>query len=240
MIATMLTAMTAEFHNVALQHGLGDVHEKVAKALTEDARSHIKSKNFALSGEQSSTGKPAYPIQSRHQAGVAMGMVGMHGSSQQKAEVYRDVARKYPDLARHSDVPAARAKVKESTFLPGTQPLPGMSGGPPGGMSAAGMGMGAAPLGKAAGVAARLGGALSGVPSLKHIGDHLAENSHMYDLAGLGILAAPSAVELGHEAHKGLAGETTDKGTIGKSIAEIGGLGVLAAPVAAQLALGRH
>ena len=84
------------------------------------------------------------------------------------------------------------------------------------------------PKEKKAAFAERIGGLL---PEGSAIGKHLAEHANAYDLAGLGILAAPSAVELAHEAKKEKG--TRDKGAIGKSLAEIGGLGVLAAPVAA-------
>lgn len=69
------------------------------------------------------------------------------------------------------------------------------------------------------------------VPEGSAIGKHLAKYDHHYDLAGLGILAAPSANELGHQAMKEKG--TRDKGEIFKSTAELGGLATLAAPVAA-------
>jgi len=71
---------------------------KVAKVLTEGAREHIAPKNFAVSAKQSDTGKPAYPIEDKAHARAALGLVGMHGSPAEKAEVRKDVARKYPGM----------------------------------------------------------------------------------------------------------------------------------------------
>lgn len=69
------------------------------------------------------------------------------------------------------------------------------------------------------------------------IGEHLAKHDHLYDLAGLGMLAAPSAMEIAHEAKK----PKEERHGMGKAVAELGGLGVLAAPVAAQaLGFGKH
>ncbi len=85
-----------------------------------------------------------------------------------------------------------------------------------------------AAIGKLLGKLAPMGGAL---------GDHFKKHDHAYDLAGLGVLAAPAAYELGHEANKDPG--TRNVGGIGKAVAEIGGLGLLAAPVAAH-AFGKH
>jgi hypothetical protein len=87
---------------------------KVAKELTEAARDKIPTKNFALSAKQSDTGKPAYPIEDRRHAANALSRVGQFGDAKEKSEVYKDVARKYPDLARHSDVSAVRDKAKHA------------------------------------------------------------------------------------------------------------------------------
>lgn len=81
---------------------------------------------------------------------------------------------------------------------------------------------------KAFSVAGSLGEMMEGP-----VGKHLREHSHAYDLGGLGILAAPSVYELGHEARKEKG--TRDVGAIGKATAELAGLATLAAPVAAQL-----
>lgn len=67
-------------------------------------------------------------------------------------------------------------------------------------------------------------------PMGSSIGQHLAKHDHLYDLAGLGILAAPSAMEISHEMKK----PKEERHGVGKALTEMGGLGVLAAPVAAQ------
>lgn len=95
-------------------HELAEIGDftKVAKELTTEAREHIKSKNFALSAKQSDTGKPAYPIEDKAHAENALSRVGAFGSPKEKAEVYKDVAHKYPDVAAHSSVPALHEKAK--------------------------------------------------------------------------------------------------------------------------------
>jgi len=112
-----------------------DELEKIAADLTTEGRAHIAPKNFALSSKQSDTGKPAYPIHDKAHAKSALGLVGMHGDADEKAEVYKDVAKKFPSLARHG----GGSKEKDSGMEAGPQtsgqaPLPGMArGGPPGG-----------------------------------------------------------------------------------------------------------
>jgi hypothetical protein len=81
---------------------------------------------------------------------------------------------------------------------------------------------------KAFSVAGRLGSMMEGP-----VGEHLREHSHAYDLGGLGVLAAPSVYELGHEARKEKG--KRDVGAVGKATAELAGLGLLAAPVMAQM-----
>lgn len=83
------------------------------------------------------------------------------------------------------------------------------------------------PKEKKAGFADRIGGLL---PEGSAIGKHLSEHANAYDLAGLGVLAAPSAVELAQESRK----PKEERRGIGKHLAEIGGLGLIAAPVAAS------
>ena len=77
-------------------------------------------------------------------------------------------------------------------------------------------------------------GAASAVGSLlgegNAVGRHLLAHPHEWDLAGLGVLAAPSADILQHEARK----KNPDKREMAHAGVEIGGLGVLAAPVAAE------
>jgi hypothetical protein len=77
-----------------------DQLEKIAIDLTAAGRAQIAKKNFALTNKQSTTGKPAYPIHDAAHARAALRLVGMHGSEQQKAEVRKDVARKYPGMVR--------------------------------------------------------------------------------------------------------------------------------------------
>jgi hypothetical protein len=91
---------------------------KQAAELTEAARDKIAPKNFAISAKQSDTGKPAYPIEDHRHAANALARVDQHGSSQEKSEVYKDVASKYPDLARHSSVAGVRDKVKHAGVTP--------------------------------------------------------------------------------------------------------------------------
>lgn len=149
---------------------------KVASELTEKARAHLAKKDFALTGDQSSTGKPAYPIEDRAHARAALGLVGMHGSPEQKAEVRKDVARKYPDMLKASGVMAGVAKrlgagpslVKHFENNGHAYELAGLAT-------------------LAAPVAA----------DLKNDPEHRGHNA--MELGGLGILAAPSAAALlGH------------------------------------------
>ena len=88
---------------------------KTAAELTTEGREHIKKKNFALSAKQSDTGKPAYPIQDKSHAANALARVKQFGSPAEKSEVYKDVAKKFPELAARSDVPAVRAKAQTKT-----------------------------------------------------------------------------------------------------------------------------
>lgn len=76
--------------------------QKIAEDLTPEARAQIAKKNFALTSKQSDTGKPAYPIHDEQHARTALGMVGMHGTPEQKSEVYKDIVRKYPEMAAKS------------------------------------------------------------------------------------------------------------------------------------------
>lgn len=94
---------------------------------------------------------------------------------------------------------------------------------------------------KQASAAGALGATLAkGKGIAGRVGQHLERNSHAYDLAGLGVLAAPSAVELGSEAQKARKGGKVNRGAVGKGLAEVGGLGILAAPVAASMLARKH
>jgi len=93
---------------------MGAELRKMAEELSSEAREHIAKKNFALTSKQSETGKPAYPIHDAQHARTAIGMVGMHGTPQQKAEVYKDIVRKYPELAAKSKAIQAWEEKKAS------------------------------------------------------------------------------------------------------------------------------
>ena len=99
------------FTEELLSH-VGPALTKIAKELTTEGREHIKSKNFALNAKQSDTGKPAYPIHDKAHAANALARVKQFGSPKEKSEVYKDVARKFPELAARSDVKAVRDRVK--------------------------------------------------------------------------------------------------------------------------------
>ena len=71
------------------------------------------------------------------------------------------------------------------------------------------------------------------------IAKHLDDHGSAYDLAGLGVLAAPSALDLGHEAKNKLEGKKVDMHHVGHGVAEIAGLGAIAAPVAAAMLRGK-
>lgn len=85
-------------------------------------------------------------------------------------------------------------------------------------------------LTKTAGLADALGKSLG--PGSR-VGAHLAQHGHAYDLAGLGVLAAPSVDILHHE--MGKAPGQKDKREMGHAGLELAGLGALAAPVAASM-----
>lgn len=101
-----------------VQDAFLDELNKVAADLTQAAREHIKTKNFALNAKQSDTGAPKYPIEDRSHAANALARVKQHGTPAEKAEVYKDVARKYPDMAAKSDVPEVRARAKHAGIDP--------------------------------------------------------------------------------------------------------------------------
>lgn len=178
-----------------------DALEKMSVDLSEAQRAEIAPKNFALSAKQSDTGKPAYPIEDKAHAANALARVKQFGNAKEKSEVYKDVAKKYPELAAKSSVPSLK---------------------------------------KRASAIGALGSRLkdSGSSTLHAMGEHLKTHGDKYDLAGLGILAAPSAANLlgARKEHK--QGRPVDKKELWHSAAELGGLGVLAAPVAAHVIAG--
>ena len=99
-----------------LKNAFLDELEKIGSDLTASAREHIAKKNFALTPKQSDTGKPAYPIEDKAHAANALARVKQHGTPEQRSEVYKDVAKKYPELAARSDVSALRERVKKATI----------------------------------------------------------------------------------------------------------------------------
>jgi len=90
---------------------------KQAAELTEAGRAHIKDKNFAVSAEDSPTGKPAYPIHDKAHAANALARVKQHGSPELRAKVYAAVAKAHPELAARSDVPAVRTQAAKLAGL---------------------------------------------------------------------------------------------------------------------------
>lgn len=97
---------------------------------------------------------------------------------------------------------------------------------------------------KQAGLAGVLGKRLQGAKGVAgSVGEHLAKHDNAYDIAGLGVLAAPSVDKLQAHARARIAGDKSPDavkkrehiGPVGDALAEVGGLGVLAAPVAAHM-----
>jgi hypothetical protein len=113
----LLYAAARSVNNKKKRLSEGEDPEKTAAELTETGREHIKAKNFALSAKQSDTGKPAYPIHDKAHAANALARVKQFGSPAEKREVYKDVAKKFPELAARSDVPAVKARAKEAGVL---------------------------------------------------------------------------------------------------------------------------
>lgn len=147
-----------------------------------------------------------------------------------ESEVYKDVATKFPGF-----VP--KGKEKDSNMLGGgtaesygAAKLPQQFQAPQVG------GQGATPMAKMSGMMQRIGKGLAS-----------EAGTHKTELAGLGILAAPSVDRMQAHARAGLAGEKGDAaiskrqimGSTGHAMTELGGLGVLAGPSAAHL-LGKH
>lgn len=80
---------------------------KTAAELTEKARDRIAPKNFAVK----SKGQEKYPVEDKSHAANAMARVKQHGSPSEKSKVYSAVAKKFPELAAKSSVPAVKKKV---------------------------------------------------------------------------------------------------------------------------------
>lgn len=228
---------------------------KIAADLTSVQRADIPKKNFALTSKQSTTGKPAYPIHDLPHARLALAFVKMHGTDQQKGEVYKDVARKYPELAQRSSVPGlqeqAKSAMPSASVLLGHAPLPFPPKIPQLTHTALAEGLGTftrhQPLAattssmaantvrpglKMAGLANSIGQAIGHEST---IGRHLLNHHNAYDLGGLGILAAPQIDSLQHE----LRQPEVNKRKVVHSGLELGGLAALAAPVAMGALKGR-
>lgn len=90
---------------------------KMAAELTEAGRDKIKAKNFAVPAKSSDTGEAKYPIEDRAHAANALARVDQHGTTGEKSKVYAAVARKYPELARRSDVPEVKAKAEKTAEI---------------------------------------------------------------------------------------------------------------------------
>lgn len=72
------------------------------------------------------------------------------------------------------------------------------------------------------------------------VGKHMVNNSHAYDLGGLGILALPAADHLVEQAEESSKGNEVDKREVARSGLELAGLGTLAAPTAVKMLHGGH
>jgi len=180
--------------------------------------------DFAVTAKQSNTGKPAYPIPDKQHAASALGFAKMHGDTKDYSEVRKDVEKKFPGLIHD--------KEKEGSMMGGggaesygAAKLPTSFQAPP-----------VAGSMKMAGVLSRVGKALA-----SEAGTHKAE------LAGLGILAAPSIDEAQAHIRAGLSRDKShdavEKRTLlhpgMKPASELAGLGVLAGPSLAHL-MGKH
>lgn len=151
---------------------------KTAAELTTEGREKIKEKNFSLSAEQSDTGKPAYPIEDKSHAANALARVKQFGSPAEKAEVYKDVAKKYPGLAMRSSVEEVKEKAKKAGM--GVLPFLGAGGALHGALEgekvkrpiagAVHGGLGAMSGGLVGGMLGGAPGALSGNAALRDVG----------------------------------------------------------------------
>ena len=195
---------------------------KEAAELTEAARDKIKPKNFALSAKQSDTGEPKYPIEDKRHAANALSRVQQFGSPKEKSEVFKDVAKKYPELASKSSVPAVAKKAEEheksasrmpkavleraKSNIRGTALRGALAGGAAGGLSGAAVGSlldkddrkgGAIKGGLGGAAAGALGGAAGGT-MLGTLGNIGLEN-RMRMMEGFGSKKAVKKVAKGVE-----------------------------------------
>lgn len=141
--------------------------------------------------------------------------------SEDKSKLLEDVAKKLPHLTKEKNSNMEGPESYGAAKLPSTFEAPSVLPTTKKQASAAGA------LGKMIGPTSR-------------VGKHLTEHAHAYDLAGLGVLAAPSAMNLAEQASNKAKGQTVNRKEVRHSLAEVGGLGILAAPVAAGMLAGRH
>jgi hypothetical protein len=69
--------------------------------LSASTRQHLPKSDFALPGKgegPKGAGAGSYPIPDKRHGEIALGLVGMHGSPEQKAAVRAKVHAKYPDI----------------------------------------------------------------------------------------------------------------------------------------------
>lgn len=76
---------------------------KLAADLTQDQRSGLPKKDFAVSAKKSNTGKEAYPIPDRQHARSALGFAKMHGDSADLEAVRAKIRAKYPDMLKEKN-----------------------------------------------------------------------------------------------------------------------------------------
>ena len=76
--------------------------QKVAAVLTAATRAKVPKKDFAIpnkaEGKDEKKESGNYPIPDRKHARAALGLVGMHGTPAEKAQVRAKVHAKYPDM----------------------------------------------------------------------------------------------------------------------------------------------
>jgi hypothetical protein len=78
--------------------------------LTAKARANIPQKEFAVPSKDGG----AYPIDTRQRAATALGLVGMHGSPAEKAQVRGAVAKKYPQVEQSKGPQAKKPEAKKA------------------------------------------------------------------------------------------------------------------------------
>jgi hypothetical protein len=76
--------------------------EKIARELTTKARKKIPTAQFALKKRR------AYPIHDRSHARNALARVSAHGTPEEKAEVRRRVAAKFPGIGQENGPPSGK------------------------------------------------------------------------------------------------------------------------------------